>query len=309
MKETIEFYEFVQKVKTEGHELQRLVHTNQREERLALRNQLRQEIILRSQHLTQEQVTMLLGELEKVFNLLSHIVYSEGIDEEEKGDAVSAAIWDLSAHAHILKGVQKKTLQDIFLLYDWAKMFFEVKESEDFKNLAESLRETANAAIEDYVTESYSEQKAIVDFFCNKVERVVHSLPALTDESILQDKLGTLAFALGIIFQYKPDYAVAGDSFSEACRERWTRIHGYFELERRTHLSFYFETACHIRACLKAQILLEVERLDSQEREEMVNVLSERIDWLNARMAEGAEKAGGLKEVAFAEYARALCKI
>jgi len=303
MKDSTEFYALIQRLKRDGAAIQKLARTNQREKRRALRNKLRQEILLNSNNLTQEQVIILLNEMGTIFSLMASIVCSSEISEEERGDAVDSALWELKAHARILEGVQGKTLQDIFLLYDWSKMFFDVTGNEDFKKLGESLKKTANAAIGNYVTDSYAEQKAIANFFANKMERIIDSLPTLTDESVLKDKRETLAFALGIILRYKPEYAVSGDSFPEACRESWARIHGFLELERRTHLSFYRETACHIRACLKAQILLDVKKLDAKARDDMIDMLSERLSCLNEPVTEEGEKAGTLKEVAFAEYA------
>lgn len=303
MTEKIKFLEFLEDIKTQGQKLQELAKNNQKEESIIIRDVIRQKIKSHSINLDQTSASLLLRYLDSVTNFHATIIYSKDSSKEIKATTKESALWDSKMHAEILNGLKYKTLEDIFQLYELSKMFLVQEQSDDLKKLAPTLRDTANKEIEKYATESYSEQMRIVAFFSEKMERVMEALPSVKDDPTIKDKLNTLSLSLGIIFKYNPNYAVDDEAFAENCNDRLTLIHGYFELERQTQLSLYYETACHIRSCLKAQILTKAGTLDKSTREKLAKVLSDRIDWLNMRMSEGAEKSGGMQEVAFANYA------
>ncbi|MBS0271897.1 MAG: hypothetical protein JSR85_04540 [Proteobacteria bacterium] len=298
-----EYEDFLQQIVHQGQKLQELAENNKKEESIAIRDKIRQQIIAHSSNLDQEVANLLLQYLENVINFHAQLLDSKNINESIRDTAIEGALWDIQQQAKIINALKHKTLADIIQLYNLSKMFFVVRDNKELNDLANTLRATANIELEKYSTESHSEKSQIVEYLTEKIDRITEVLPSLKDESVIKDKYNTLSFCLRIIFKYRVDYKAETKSFSEACKNHFTRIHGYFELERKTHIAHYYNLGCQIRACLKAQILTSADKLNSEERSRLKKILSDRIDWLNMRISQGAEKEGGMKEIAFAQYA------
>ncbi len=261
-------------IKEQGAELERLAADNQLEASLKIRDKVRQIILDNIKSIDQGPANLFSRYIDDVHDNHADLIYSSETDQGVKDAVREGGFWGIETQGKILKGINTKNLQDIFRLYDLAHMFILVEDDQDIQDLAETLRAMANKEIENYETDSYSEQKAIVAYLAEKLERIIEVLPTVTDEDTIKDKHNTLNISLRTIFKYDPNAEIKVESFADSCDSYLNRILGYIKLESITKISFYTQHACHALSILKAQIILNAAKLSEDDKKVIAKVVT-----------------------------------